>query len=79
MTSSILTKLETISLRGQNKTAVIIGGTTGIGPGVAVQLAKVGCSRIILVGRREDKARLVEGSIKVVANADVVYVKGDLS
>jgi short-subunit dehydrogenase len=79
MTSSILAKLETISLRGQNKTAVIVGGTTGIGPGVAVQLAKVGCSRIVLVGRKEDKARLVEGSIKAVADVEVVYVKGDLS
>ena len=38
----------------QNKTALITGGATGIGYGIATALAAAGC-RVAITGRREDK------------------------
>jgi NAD(P)-dependent dehydrogenase (short-subunit alcohol dehydrogenase family) len=40
----------------QGKTALITGGATGIGLGIAIGLAQEGC-RVAIVGRREDKLR----------------------
>ena len=38
------------------KTALVAGGATGIGLGIAVALAREGC-RVAIAGRREDKLR----------------------
>lgn len=40
----------------QNKTALVTGGATGIGLGIARSLAAAGC-RVAIAGRREDKLR----------------------
>lgn len=57
------------------RTALIVGGGTGIGAACAVALAEAGC-RVAISGRREDKLREVadrcEGSAKpLVRTADV--------
>src|SRR5215469_11770379 len=43
------------------KTALVTGGATGIGLGVAIALAKEGC-RVAIAGRREDKLRQAAAS-----------------
>ena len=40
----------------QGKTALVTGGATGIGLGIAIGLAQEGC-RVAIAGRREDKLR----------------------
>ena len=44
------------TMRLQGKTAVVTGGATGIGWGIARALAGAGC-RVAIAGRREDKLR----------------------
>ncbi|KAJ6536428.1 hypothetical protein DFH09DRAFT_1178992 [Mycena vulgaris] len=74
--------IEHISLAGQNKTAVVVGGTLGIGAGVARLLAKIGCSRIIILGRNEARGAGVLADLKKLApegqTIEVEFVKGDL-
>ncbi len=43
------------------KTALVTGGATGIGLGVAIALAQEGC-RVAIAGRREDKLRVAAAS-----------------
>ncbi|KAF7364388.1 NAD(P)-binding protein [Mycena sanguinolenta] len=75
--------LQSVSLVGQNKTAVVVGGTLGIGAGVARLLAKLGCSRIIIVGRNETRGKAGLETMKKLApkgsNIVVEFVKADLS
>ncbi|KAJ7127385.1 hypothetical protein C8R43DRAFT_1210965 [Mycena crocata] len=75
--------LETVSLVGQNKTAVVIGGTLGIGAAIARLLAKLGCSRIIICGRNATRAAAVIELLKKFAPAEskikAEFVKADLS
>jgi NAD(P)-dependent dehydrogenase (short-subunit alcohol dehydrogenase family) len=76
-------ELESISLRGENKTAVIIGATTGIGAAVARLYAKLGCSRVIVFGRNEARGEEVCESMRGIApeksELKVEFVKGDVS
>ncbi|KAJ7170236.1 hypothetical protein C8R43DRAFT_1152796 [Mycena crocata] len=75
--------LETVSLVGQNKTAVVVGGTLGIGAAIARSLSKLGCSRIIICGRNETRAAAVLEVLTKLAPTEskikVEFVKGDLS
>ncbi|KAJ6564072.1 hypothetical protein B0H19DRAFT_991160 [Mycena capillaripes] len=75
--------LKNVSLVGQNKTAVVVGGTLGIGAGVARLLAKIGCSRVIILGRNETRGKAVLEVLKKLAPKEnkivVEFVKGDLS
>ncbi|KAF7362965.1 hypothetical protein MVEN_00648100 [Mycena venus] len=41
-------ELQNVSLVGQKKTAVVVGGINGNGGGIARRLAQLGCSRIII-------------------------------
>ncbi|KAF8142510.1 hypothetical protein K438DRAFT_1737031 [Mycena galopus ATCC 62051] len=75
--------LQGVSLAGQNKTAVIVGGTLGIGAAVARLLAKLGCSRVIISGRNETRGKAMLELMKNLAPEDskivVDFVKVDLS
>ncbi|KAF7352231.1 NAD(P)-binding protein [Mycena venus] len=75
--------LRNVSLVGQNKTAIVVGGTLGIGAGVARLLARLGCSRIIIVGRNETRGKAVLEVLKELAPKEsrivVEFIKGDLS
>ncbi|KAJ7084966.1 hypothetical protein C8R44DRAFT_862252 [Mycena epipterygia] len=76
-------ELQNVSLVGQNKTAVVVGGTMGMGAAIARHLAKLGCSRVIILGRNETRAQGVLVEMKKLApkegKVEVAYVKGDLS
>ncbi|KAJ7660571.1 hypothetical protein B0H17DRAFT_1095066 [Mycena rosella] len=75
--------LQSVSLAGQNKTAVIVGGTSGIGAAVARSLAKLGCSKIIISGRNEARGTAVLEVLRGLApkgtKIDAQYVKVDVS
>ena len=67
-----------------NKTAVIIGGTNGIGAAIARLMAKLGCRRVIIVGRSEEKGKKVCDAMRSLTptggdQIEVEFVKGDLS
>lgn len=53
----------------KNKTALVCGGSDGLGFGTAVELAKMGC-RLILTGRSESKLLDKINKIKTTYNAD---------
>ncbi|KAJ6516662.1 hypothetical protein C8R47DRAFT_1268125 [Mycena vitilis] len=76
-------ELKTVNLVGQNKTAVVVGGTLGIGAGVARLLAKIGCARIIIMGRNETRGTALLEVLRNLAPKEsklaVEFVKGDLS
>lgn len=75
--------LQTVSLVGQHKTAIVVGGTLGIGAAIARHLAKLGCSRVIIFGRNEARGAAVLEELKRLAPKDtsieVEFVKGELS
>ncbi|KAJ6534154.1 hypothetical protein B0H19DRAFT_1323623 [Mycena capillaripes] len=75
--------LKNVSLVGQNKTAVVVGGTLGIGAGIARLLAKIGCSRVIILGRNETRGKAALEVLKTLAPKEskivLEFVKGDLS
>ncbi|KAJ7507040.1 hypothetical protein B0H11DRAFT_1849552 [Mycena galericulata] len=75
--------LENVSLVGQNKTAVVVGGTLGMGAAVARLLAKIGCRRIIIFGRNATRGAEMLENLKKLApkgsEIQVEFVKGDLA
>ncbi|KAJ7088447.1 hypothetical protein B0H15DRAFT_291153 [Mycena belliarum] len=75
--------LESVSLAGQRKTAVMVGGTMGIGAAVARKLAELGCSRIFVMGRNEARGEKVLAVLKALApkgsTLEARFVQGDLS
>ncbi|KAJ6577213.1 hypothetical protein B0H19DRAFT_550016 [Mycena capillaripes] len=83
MTSNAAKTLEKVSLVSQHKSAVIVGGTLGIGAAIARLLAKLGCSRIIIFGRNEARgAAVLEDLRRLSPDATTItleFVKGDLS
>ena len=74
--------LEGFSLAGQNKTAVVVGATQGIGAGIARRLSKLGCTRIITLGRNEKRGNEVIEAMKKLApdasKLEARFVSGDL-
>ncbi|OCF40730.1 hypothetical protein I317_05425 [Kwoniella heveanensis CBS 569] len=67
---------------GHDDVTVILGGTQGIGAAVARKLASMGCSRIIIVGRGEEKGQAVVRRLKELGGDKGVqadFIKGDLS
>ena len=75
-------ELQSITLRDKSKTAVILGATTGIGAAVARAFAKLGCSRVVISGRDELRARDVldamRGSVPEDVDSQIGFVKRDL-
>jgi NAD(P)-dependent dehydrogenase (short-subunit alcohol dehydrogenase family) len=73
------------TLTNEAKTAVIVGGTSGIGAATARRFAKNGCQRIVIVGRNEGRAQQVIKLLKTLSPDVVkegfegVFVKGDVS
>ena len=61
------------------KNALVIGGTDGVGKEIAYGLAKVGCS-VIIVGRDAEKANRVKIDIqKKTGNQDIKFIVADIS
>lgn len=60
----------------QHKTALITGGGTGIGAGIALALAEAGC-RVVINGRREDKLR--ETAARFTGEPRILVRAGDVS
>lgn len=57
----------------ENKTAIVTGGSSGIGRAVAERFAKEG-ARVLIVGRKEDALR------ETAATSDKIsYVVGDIT
>lgn len=84
MPPNVAKALQAISLVGQHKSAVIVGGTLGIGAAIARHLAKLGCSRIVIFGRNEARGAAVLEELKRLAPKDaapveVEFVQGELS
>ncbi|KAJ7476357.1 hypothetical protein B0H11DRAFT_2281706 [Mycena galericulata] len=76
--------LETVSIAGQNKTAVVVGGTLGMGAAIARLLAKIGCRRIIILGRSATRGAEMLELLKNLASSkdneiQVEFVQGDLT
>lgn len=63
-----------MSLTG--KTALVIGGGTGIGSGVALAFAQAGC-RLVIAGRREEKLR--EVASRFTGNPAILTRAGDVA
>ncbi|KAI5474291.1 hypothetical protein MNV49_003655 [Pseudohyphozyma bogoriensis] len=86
MPSEAATALASFSLSPSDgpKTAVIVGGTLGVGAGVARLLAKKGVGRIISSGRNEVNGkkmveRIRDGAKEVGRQAEVEFVRCDLA
>ena len=58
-------------LRLAGKRAVVVGGTSGIGHGIALRLAEAGCS-VTIVGRSQDRGDAIVQEMKASAPADSV-------
>ncbi|KAJ6561674.1 hypothetical protein B0H19DRAFT_1375037 [Mycena capillaripes] len=83
MPPNAATELKNVSLIGQKKTAVVVGGATGTGGGIARRLAQLGCNRIIICSRNETRGKDALEVLKKIAPRDsglvVQFVQGDLS
>lgn len=64
--------------RNSNTTAVVVGGTKGVGKAIAKRLAVEGCTQIIIVGRTQEQGERAAREIGMWG-ADVFYIRGDLS
>lgn len=61
------------------KTALITGGTNGIGKATALELARMG-TRVVIVGRNADKAARVTDELRAASgNKDIDWLLADLS
>lgn len=60
------------------KTAVVVGATTGMGAATARMFARVGCARIVVVGRNVARAEGVMASCRELGAGEVGFVKADL-
>ncbi|KAJ7455872.1 hypothetical protein FB451DRAFT_1515683 [Mycena latifolia] len=82
MPINVAEALNRATLAAELRTAVIVGGTLGIGAAVARRLAKLGCRRIIILGRNQPRAEgVLEDLRKLVPKGttiEVTFVKGDL-
>lgn len=58
------------------RTALIVGGTSGIGLASAEALARDGVGRIVLVGRNVDRGEAARAQV-VAAGADTLFVSGN--
>jgi len=67
-----------MDLQLKNKIACITGGSTGIGLGIAEELAKEGV-HLVLCARNEDRLQEVVKNIKAVHGVKVIGVKADVS
>jgi NAD(P)-dependent dehydrogenase (short-subunit alcohol dehydrogenase family) len=69
----------TCTFLGMKRTALVTGGTEGIGRAVAIELARKG-DRVIIVGRNEERGRAVCGELANVGDArGHQFVRADLS
>ncbi|KAJ6485572.1 hypothetical protein C8R45DRAFT_1098366 [Mycena sanguinolenta] len=78
MPLNVAAEVEKLNLAGQNKTAVVVGATTGNSRGIALRLAQVGCERIIICADDKKQGREVLESLDKF-NSAVQFVYGDLS
>jgi len=60
-----------------NTTAVIAGGTQGLGLAIARRLAKEGCTRIALAGRRKDEGEAAALGLRALG-VDALFVQTDM-
>ncbi|MDD5723905.1 MAG: SDR family oxidoreductase [Syntrophales bacterium] len=61
----------------QGKSAIITGGTSGIGKGMASLFAKEG-AKVVIAGRREDIGKKAEEELSV-SGGKVFYIKADVT
>ncbi|KAJ7644768.1 hypothetical protein FB45DRAFT_1053438 [Roridomyces roridus] len=75
-------ELATVSLIGQNKIAVVVGATAGIGAAIARLLAKLGCSRVYIVGRNAARGQAMVDILKKLAPlpsaTHAEFIQGDV-
>ncbi len=64
-------------MRLSGKTALVTGGGTGIGAGIALALAEEGC-RVAISGRREDKLKEVAGRRRTDGSSPIVVRAADV-
>lgn len=73
--------IKEINLKGQG-TAVIVGGTKGIGAGIARRFITLGLKRLILVGRDETAAKALINTLAGLypeQSTEILFVTGDVS
>lgn len=61
----------------ENKTAIITGGSSGIGYGIAAALVKEGIN-VTITSRSEDRAKEAALKLKQVGSGDVLGIKADV-
>lgn len=76
-----ISQLSTGTVSGEiPKFAIITGGTTGIGPSIALSLARIGCRRIVIVGRNATAGEIVLDQMREENNfGEYSMIQGDLS
>jgi len=62
-----------------NKTAIVTGGSRGIGKAIALNLAESGCNIVINYNSSEEKANKLKSEIEALYNVKVLTVKCDVS
>lgn len=67
-----------MSVSFKGKTALITGGTSGIGRATAIALAKAGAN-VVITGRRAPEGERVLGEIKAAGAPKSAFVQGDVT